>query len=684
MAINRKVQYADQYQPDFGIPWTPILSPDKLAAMSDERLGRYTTDREAMELAAIQNPVGAGWTLPMWRRVMENYGKYNIHVLLGGNQCVHGRTVIFDPIALNYIPISDRREEFHVLAWDGEVLVEAKASKPFEKGFEAMIEIAWDFSPGACGHCSVICTRKHKLMQPDGAWVHAGELCEGDSLLAPWSTGGVTAIRSIREAGDHPVWDITVPDFGNYWCNGAIHSNSGKTVFGSRMTVWAAGSIPEAETYCWHVSEKRSIDDQQRFIYDALPPGIKNLPTKKGINHSTQYSQKNGFTDSICILPPQAGHRRGGSINFFNYSQFSQNQQIIEGIKAHFVWADEKIPLSLLDTLKYRLFTYHGRLLLTYTVIDGWNDTIEKILSKTRTIERRYSDRLRCELPVIQESLSMDSCCIYYAWTDDNPFTDAKEFWKLNATSDKSTILARAYGIPTKSIQGAFPAFNRELNVVPHEQLPFVKDPAYKVTRYMGVDPGGAKNWFMVWVAIDAAGTWWVYREWPDFDDWALPGSTLEGKAGPAQKGSGKGIKEYVELVRDCEKGESIYERLIDPRMGAAVQQSQDGASTIISELDACDLTVIPAPGVDIENGLQLINNLLAWNEGKDRDAINHPHLYVSDRVQNLIFALSEYTARGGPTEATKDPIDALRYIAVSNAEFIESYKKDVTRTGVY
>jgi hypothetical protein len=45
--------------------------------------------------------------------------------------------------------------------------------------------------------------------------------------------------------------------------------------------------------------------------------------------------------------------------------------------------------------------------------------------------------------------------------------------------------------------------------------------------------------------------------------------------------------------------------------------------------------------------------------------------LYISDRCQNLIFALKEYTKQSR-TEPTKDPIDVLRYLAVSNIAYIE------------
>lgn len=546
--MPQKIHLADEFQPDFGLPFIAVHPKEVLDKMSLEDLQKYVNLRKFCDDNAARNPVGAGWTLPIWKNVMDNYRKYNIHIVLGGNQ-------------------------------------------------------------------------------------------------------------------------------------------SGKTVLGARMTLWAAATIPEAETYCWHVTEKRSIDDQQRFIYEALPVSIKSLPTTRGRHLNLQYSQKNGFTDGICILPPHPGYRRGGSIKFFNYAQYTQNDQIIEGVKAHMVWADEKIPLALLETLKYRLFTYHGRLLLTYTVIDGWNDTIEKILSKTRTLEKKWIPRLKMFVPIVQESLSMDSCCIYYAHTDDNPFTDSVEFWKLNATADRSTILARAYGVPTKSVAGVFPMFSNEVNVVEHEKLPFIKNPDYRVTRYMAIDPAGSKSWFMLWVAIDSMNTWWIYREYPENEDWALPGD----KPGPAQKGGSKGIRDYVDLIRHAEGEEHIFERFIDPRMGAAEKQSADGATTIISDLDDENMTVIPATGgstsaglTEIEDGIQLINNLLIYDENKPRDSTNSPRLFVSDRCQNFIYAMKEFTGKLGPQENTKDAIDCARFLRKSNCVYLEEQKPDKSRTGVY
>lgn len=461
---------------------------------------------------------------------------------------------------------------------------------------------------------------------------------------------------------------------------------STKSSFASRLCVWAAATIPQAEVRAYHVNEDRSVEDQQRFIWDALPTNVRTLPTKKGVYHSVQYSQKNGFTDNVCILPPLPGAKRGGTIKFGNYRQYQQDAQVTEGFKAHLIWADEEIPPKMFETLIYRTTDYHGRVVLTFTTLSGWTPLIQDILGRTRTLEKRRSSTLKVDLPVMQESLSRPGAAIFYFWTEDNPFIDTSDFLRKLKGRPRDEILARAHGIPVKSVSGAFPAFNKEHNVVAAKDLPWVRNPDYKVTRYMAIDPAGSKNWFMLWIAVDADDTWWVYREWPDHDDWALPGSGPEGKAGPAQKGSRKGIKDYVELIHELEGDEEIFERFIDPRLGAAEKQAAEGAVTIISQLDDEDMTVIPAPGVDVDNGLQLIANKLAYDEEREISSVNAPHLFISEECQNFIFAMQEYTAKGGKDEATKDPIDALRYIAVSNPRYYD--KSDLVdtdnRTGVY
>ena len=461
-------------------------------------------------------------------------------------------------------------------------------------------------------------------------------------------------------------------------------NRAGKTEYAAKRIMQLLCSRPNSRIWCLHTTSQTSIQMQQAVIWKYMPPEFKNARKTKVTN--IQYSQKNGFTDNVCILPPVRPGYKGGAIKFSHYRSYQQDAQVAEGYKAHLIWCDEECPQKMFETLQYRTVDLHGRIVLTFTTLTGWTPLVQDILGKTRTLKKRFAPLVGKELPVMQESLSRPDTAIYYFWTEDNAFLDTSDFVGKLAGRPREEVLARAYGIPSKSITSVFPGFNKDVNVIPHETLPFIRDPNYQVTRYMALDPAGSKNWFMLWVAIDAAGTWWVYREWPDYDDWALPGSNIEGKPGPAQKGSKRGIRDYVELIENCENGEPVQERYIDPRLGAAERQSAEGATTIISELDDVGMTFIPAPGVEIENGLQLINSLLSYDDKKPISALNGPKLYISDRCQNLVYSMQEYTARGGKDEATKDPIDCLRYLLVSNCEYIDpkSMTSEDNRTWSY
>jgi len=63
-------------------------------------------------------------------------------------------------------------------------------------------------------------------------------------------------------------------------------------------------------------------------------------------------------------------------------------------------------------------------------------------------------------------------------------------------------------------------------------------------------------------------------------------------------------------------------------------------------------------------------------------DSVNRPHFYVSSECENIIQALSEYTGEGGLKEAHKDPIDVLRYAAISGIDHVDGSSSMVTIQG--
>jgi phage terminase large subunit-like protein len=95
-----KITYADSVQPDFGIPF-----PDKIFRYDAGELKLKTpiTEAEAEQIPREElewrlnllenhdkleeeNPLEYGWTLPSWRTVLENWTKYKIIIIFGGNR----------------------------------------------------------------------------------------------------------------------------------------------------------------------------------------------------------------------------------------------------------------------------------------------------------------------------------------------------------------------------------------------------------------------------------------------------------------------------------------------------------------------------------------------------------------------------------------------------------------------
>ena len=466
-------------------------------------------------------------------------------------------------------------------------------------------------------------------------------------------------------------------------------NRSSKTYFANRMLVHLAQSIPEAEIRSMHVTEERSISDAQRYVWQNLPARYKRTK-KKSSTHSLQYNQKNGFNAAKAILPPtDPNAERGSTIYFNNYRQYMADPQIFEGWSAHCIHMDEEVPESIFNTLLGRTVDYHGRLILTFTTLQGWTPLINSLLKGAETVRTRYSDLLQRELPVEQISANWPDCRIHYFWTQDSPFIDGHELVRTYSKQPQEVKLARLYGIPSKSFQGRFPKFNRETNVVEHEQIPFIKDPSIDVTRYFICDPGGSKPWVALWAGVMRDGRIFIYREFPDstMGAWALPhvngaGKSV-GKPGPGQRPLGWGYIDYKNHFEDLEDGEDIFERIVDPRMGAATVRTKEGESNIINTMSNLGFVFRAAPGVDIEAGIAKINDALSWDDTEPMTVDNTPKLFVSDHCDNLITSMMEYSGQSR-AEHFKDQIDCLRYLMVSGAEYISESSLQATGGGGY
>ena len=662
--------------------WTPheilgIPTDDEIAEMDAKELVELYSAREEAIRNSNKDPFRYGFKFKHWQKVWDELVVRDEALVLGGNRCLAPEQEIYDPVLMVSRKVSEIEGGFHVLAWDKNqnATVVANADKPFKKRKKSYI-LSFVFSDGT----KIKCSEEHRIYTTDKGWINASEISEKYSLVNS-PNGRFLVVEKCEKSEElSDIWDFNVPKYHNYYIGNLLSHNSSKTQFGAYSVVKAAMENPASIIMCFAQSSEVSIRQQQSAVYNWLPPEYRMKQTSS--NAYISYTLKNGFTDNSLILPNKS------QILFKTYSQYQNNPTFIEGAELGSksatwhnvgVWLDEYLlGEDLISTMRFRLATRNSKMLVTFTPIDGWTEVIKDYLDKAKTIETREAELLNGEiLPYIQHSHKRNAS-IHYFHTIDNPFSGYERLANDLRNESREKILIRAYGVPVKSQATKFPKFNKEVNVIPQDMIPKTG-----ITRYQIIDPAGSKNWFMAWIAVDGSGTYYVYREWPDttIGDWAewKNGRWMPGEGA---KGMGYGMRDYVNLIADLEDEEEIYTRIIDPRLGAAKYQAQDGSSSIIEDLAENDIICIPAPGLDIEDGLQALISKMSWDTSKPMDSLNRPKFYVSEECQNIISALSEYTGEQGLKEAWKDPLDCLRYAAIYDIDHVESSALQITRQG--
>lgn len=451
-------------------------------------------------------------------------------------------------------------------------------------------------------------------------------------------------------------------------------NRAAKTEFAAKLVHEVLGSKNDAEAWCAQTTEQNSIDMQQPYLWKYMPPEYRDL--KKGIVTNIAFTKKNGFSNGSFIYPT------GSRCVFKNYAQ---DARVIEGGECDIIWCDELVPLNWVQTLRYRLATRGGLLVITFTAIEGWSPTVKEFLQGATTLSRCHAELLGPKdfVPLLQQPVRKNAKVVYFH-TKENPFSGYTNLVQTLDGAAREEILSRAYGVASRSMVSRFPKFDERIHVVPPDRVPTGG------TNYHFIDPASARNWFMIWVRVDVRGRHWVYREWPaegsvipgegEVGPWAEPdGKKFDGKPGPGQRSFGWGVKAYVSEISRVEGGERIespkeevLQRWMDSRFAYSPTQRHDTTITVLEQCNESGLPVSPAPYDLIDEGVQLINNLLDYNKAKEVGFENEPHLYISSECKAVIFALKEWTEADGKTGACKDPVDCLRYMAMASLVDVE------------
>ncbi|RME72844.1 MAG: hypothetical protein D6781_01540 [Verrucomicrobia bacterium] len=475
----------------------------------------------------------------------------------------------------------------------------------------------------------------------------------------------------------------------------------GKTIWAVRRVLRRIVEQPKQMAAIFEASEQASINKQQSLVHEHLPPEWRDIG-KAGQVAYVKWTKQNGFAGGKFTLPNESQGL------FFNYKQ---DVGVFEGYELDVVWFDELVPLAFLEAMEFRLGQDRRmEMLTTFTPVAGYTPTVARYLDGARLVLTHRAVLLPEDavhapgcppghMPLLMQCRQPQSCVVWFPWGS-NPFGANEEVRGRLEGAALAKIKLRAYGWTEKLVGGAFPLYGAPHRLSRDE---FAEICERGVTRYMAVDPGGTKNWFIKWYAVTPQGWVIVYREWPDwrtYGEWALPPGGYDRvrlhdyRPGPAQRtGSGRGIRGYKELILTLEgwrwdaeakrwdgsAAERIEARVMDPRMGGAPAPKEDEGTSIIAlmgELQPAENGLVEgppmffekAPASRVEETIQMINSYMEYNPEEPITALNCPRWYVvAEDCQHSDLAYQVYTGAGTERDALKDVIDPDRYFVKSD-----------------
>ena len=467
-------------------------------------------------------------------------------------------------------------------------------------------------------------------------------------------------------------------------------NRSGKTTGCAKMVMESVTENMDGHVVCFSQNADTSIKVQQAAIWEMMPREFRRKT--KSIDGYINFSMQNGFTGSSFIFPDTRTR-----VDFKTYTQFSNNQTILEGFEFGFrnpsgmnigAWLDEYLgDAALVNTLRFRLATRDSKMLLGFTPIDGYTPFVSDYLKGAETLETKPASLLNSEqVPVIQYSPERDAGVVYLH-SDENPFGGYDRIAKDLKNANRDTIMVRAYGLPTKSMTSLLPNFSPEVNVLSEEPNKYdMTFPDKKsLTWYQVVDPAFARNYVAIWAGVSENEEIFIRREWPDRDtygEWALFGDP-KWRKGPASDKIGYDVERYCELFKDIEEdlGIEVTERIGDSRFFA--KENENNVDLFTSFYDF-GMNFTPSDGQQEGIGNTSLDDWFFYNPNYDLDPANRPRCYVHEDCGNLIDSMINYNASGKADEALKDFFDLIRYLRMSNGgmgpDYFTSSDMGITR----
>jgi hypothetical protein len=539
-------------------------------------------------------------------------------------------------------------------------------------------------------------------------------------------------------------------------------NRASKTEWRSKRLVQNMLSKPHYKAWACHATQESSREAQQNKIYKYIPPEYRpdSGRYRAGKNAKVVYTPWGGFTEDVFSFPSNVEGTSECRFKFYGMNPRSlEGGEIDEGWldeESPVEWLDaliwrattrngiiyltftakngftpmvktilngartvEEVPAGLLpkQNLSAGVESGHVRSHRHGTGCDnpavgqadgGENDRLtpgisghsESSVSPAQSFEKvprlQVNENLVIATGEEGENKVKAKALIVYFHTSDNLYGNPESVAATLEGASREKILTTFYGVPTQSQVSQFPLFG-EKHIVSLNLFREIQRNGGSWFHY--VDPSSGRNWFQIWVFIDALHRRFVAAENPSHghdwayvpgigmpEPWALPGDPKDGIRGGGQKEWGWGYRQYIEEIERIEKllavdsreRIKVRERWMDARYGNARKTDEENPTTTIVDMSELGMNFLAAPseksltGARSDGSLRMINDLLFYDVNRPIDATNTPHLFVVETCPNVIWALQNWTGQDGQKGASKDPIDVLRMLALTDADYVD------------
>lgn len=493
-------------------------------------------------------------------------------------------------------------------------------------------------------------------------------------------------------------------------------NGSSKSRLGAWLSVQCLLHNPGHKLYCFSQDDDASMQIQQRYIFEHLPPRYKKRTMSQ--TGYLKYSQKNGFTDSSFILDMEDG-TEPRECYFFKYSQYQANKSKFEGYEygsrdvrpftiprqKTFIcgkwfdmpektvninigaWLDEYLEDGeLYETLLYRIPRRGASIFTTFTPINHMTAFVADKIKGSQTIKTIETNRdvfFKESEPKVVEWVrekrnnknAKAGVGMVFMPSEHNPWAGHDNMITLHSHKGLKDKLVRFHGIPSNVITSLFPKFSTNLNVI-SQRWKF--NPKFH-TAYMVCDPAGRRSYCCLWAIVNKDGEIHIAAEFPEreiYGEWAKFGTPRWTHS----TGSTKvfmSVESYIEEWKKIEEdlGIKVFERIGDSR---AFATQNDESIDRFTDFSRKGMDFVPSDGRTEDIGLQMLDEWFDYDNTRPIDSVNRPRITIHESCGNLIESILNYNAEGKRDEALKDFIDLLRYLRLCNGgEGPEHYEEN-------